>query len=416
MDKLMDNRWFMRVLALVLAILLYISVAVENGEGNKIIGSATKNSSGVVENMPVQLIYDNKNLVVSGAPKTVDVTVTGPKVIVQQVKASRDFTVYMDLSNAQIGRQKAKLKVKDLSDKLKYKLNRTYATVSVQEKVSKIFNVEAEYDKALLATGYEASVPAVEPSTVKITGAKNAIDRISYVKATVEISKPITESFTRAATVNALDRNLNKLDVSVNPDKVNVSVNVTNPSKTVPISINPVGSNRDNLTIKSITTNPKKVTIYGTSARLAGIEALPVNIDISKITKDTTIDVPISLPDGINKVDPKMVTATIKVEEKKDEDEKTLSNIPIKEKGLAAGYQMDFLSPKNGTIDIIADGKKSDLDKISASDFNVSINLSGLKEGDHEVSYIVSGPKNITWRLSGEKAKIRISDEAQKTE
>lgn len=117
--------------------------------------------------------------------------------------------------------------------------------------------------------------------------------------------------------MNVLDRNLNKLDVSVNPDKVNVSVNVTNPSKTVPISINPVGSNRDNLTIKSITTNPKKVTIYGTSARLAGIEALPVNIDISKITKDTTIDVPISLPDGINKVDPEMVTATIKVEEKK---------------------------------------------------------------------------------------------------
>lgn len=317
MDKLMDNRWFMRVLALVLAILLYISVAVENGEGNKIIRSATKNSSGVVKNMPVQLIYDNKNLVVSGAPKTVDVTVTGPKVIVQQVKASRDFTVYMDLSNAKIGRQKAKLKVKNLSDKLKYKLSRTYATVSVQEKVSKIFNVEAEYDKALLATGYEASVSAVEPSTVKITGAKNVIDRISYVKAPVEISKPITESFTRAATVNVLDRNLNKLDVSVNPDKVNVTVKVYNPSKTVPISINPVGSNRDNLTIKSITTNPKKVTIYGTSARLAGIEALPVNIDISKITKDTTIDVPISLPDGINKVDPEMVTATIKVEKKK---------------------------------------------------------------------------------------------------
>ncbi|MCB8566900.1 hypothetical protein LJD90_17725, partial [Fusobacterium ulcerans] len=66
----------------------------------------------------------------------------------------------MDLSNAKIGRQKAKLKVKNLSDKLKYKLSRTYATVSVQEKVSKIFNVEAEYDKALLATGYEASVSA----------------------------------------------------------------------------------------------------------------------------------------------------------------------------------------------------------------------------------------------------------------
>jgi YbbR domain-containing protein len=284
----------------------------------------------------------------------------------------------------------------------------------VQEKVSKVFNVEAEYDKDLLATGYEASAPIVNPRTVKITGAKDVVEKISYVKATVENSRPITESFTKEANINVLDKNLNKLDVTVNPSKVDVTVNVTNPSKTVPISVNPIGTENDNVTVKSITTNPKKITIYGTSARLSGIETLPVNIDISKITKDAKIDVPISLPDGINKVDPEMVTATIKVEPKMDE--KKLTDIPIKEKGLDGGYEMEFLSPKSGTIDIVAEGTKSDLDNISATDFKVSVNLSGLQEGNHEVNYIVSGPKNVTWKLSSDKAKIRITETAQKTE
>jgi YbbR domain-containing protein len=398
----------MRILALILALLLYISVAIENDGGKKIIGTTTAKGSSVIEDVPVQLVYDNKNLVVLGAPKTVDVTISGPKVIVQQVKASRDFTVYMDLSDTQIGRQRVKLKMKNLSDKLKYKLSRTYAYVTVQEKVTKTYNVEAEYDKDLLASGYEASTPVVSPRTVKVTGAKNEIQKISYVKATVETTKPITETFTKQAAINVLDRNLNKLDVTVNPSNVDVTVPVANPSKTVPVSVNPIGSENNNVTIKSITTEPKKVTIYGTNERLNGIDTLPVNVDISDITKNTTIDVPVSLPDGVNKVSPEMVRATITVENKMDE--KKLTGIKINEKGLGNRYDMKFLSPQSGTIDIVVDGTKEELDNISAGDFDVYVNLAGLSDGDHDVSYIVSGPKNITWKLSSEKAKIRISE------
>ncbi|MBE6185587.1 CdaR family protein [Heyndrickxia ginsengihumi] len=411
MDRLMDSRWFMRILALVFAVSLYMSVTVENG--GKVINITQNKGSGVVKDVPIELYYDSTNLVVSGAPKTVNVEISGPKILVQQVKASRDFNVYMDLSNAHIGRQKAEIKIKNISDKLKVKLSRKYAYVTVQEKISKRFNVEAEFDKGLVPEGYETSSPIVDPATVKITGAKDVLDKISYVKATLETSKPINSTVSQQAKVRVLDKNLNKLDVVVEPSTVEVTVPVSNPSKQIPITVNPIGSENQGVTIKSITTEPKKVTLYGTSDVLAGIDKLPVNVDISKVKKDTTIKVPIKLPDGVNKATPDTVKAKITVE--KNMDEKKISNVPIYEKGLGNDYDVKFLSPESGTIDIFADGTTEELNNISASDFRVSVNLSGMSNGVHEVSYTVSGPKGVSWKLPDDKAKVSIKEKSVTT-
>ena len=64
------------------------------------------------------------------------------------------------------------------------KVNPGYVNVSVQEKVTKEFGVEPEFNEGLLADGYDAQGLAVEPKTVKVTGAKDEVERITYVKAT----------------------------------------------------------------------------------------------------------------------------------------------------------------------------------------------------------------------------------------
>ena len=122
----------------------------------------------------------------SGIPATVDVTLKGPLTHIQSAKALKNFEVYVDLSKANIGKQKVKLKVKDLSDKLTATMKPATVNVSVQEKITKEFKVEAEFNSSQIEEGYSAGQPVVEPSNVKITGAKSVIDRISYVKATLE--------------------------------------------------------------------------------------------------------------------------------------------------------------------------------------------------------------------------------------
>ncbi|MBL5767381.1 hypothetical protein B5V88_06990 [Heyndrickxia sporothermodurans] len=406
MDKFMDNKWFIRIVALFLALLLYISVSIENGNKEK--DTRQKNENDVVQNMPVEVIYDQQNFVVTGVPETVDVTIDGPKGFVRTTKNLKNFTVYIDLTDAELGKQRVKLKLKDLSDKLTAKISPAYVTVTVQEKVTKEFRVDAEFNSNLLASGFEAETPSVEPKTVKITGAKDVIDQITYVKATVDSKREISSTITRDAKVQVLDKSLNKLNVDVDPETVEVTVPVKNPSKTVPITVNPIGDEKEGIVINSITTIPKNIKIYGRSDVLKSIDALSVDVDISKYDKDTELDVPIKVPKGINKLEPEIVKVRISTSEKKEE--KTFSNIKVSSTGLPDDYTMEFLSPKNGEVDLTVNGTTKSLKDISASSFDILMDLSGLSPGVHEVNLKVDGPKDITWELSKKKAKIRLTE------
>ncbi|MGE8207479.1 CdaR family protein [Heyndrickxia sp. NPDC080065] len=405
MDKFMDNKWFIRIVAMFLAILLYVSVSIENTSKNK---EVSPKSNDVVQNMPVELIYDQENLVVSGAPETVDVKIDGPKSLVQSTRNLRNFTVYIDLTDAKIGTQKVKIKCKDLSDKLTATITPAYATVTVQEKVTKEFNVDAEFNPNLLAEGFEAEAPSVEPKTVTITGAKDVIDQISYVKATVDSKRQIDSTITRDAGVQVLDRNLNKLNVNVEPGTVEVTIPVKNPNKTVPISVNPIGKEMDGVVINSITTEPKDVKIYGKSDLLKTINALSVDVDISKYDKDTVIEVPIKVPKGVNKIEPAIAKVKLSISEKTVE--KTIHNVKVSDKGLGDDYTMEFLSPASGEVDLTVNGTSSFLKDLSASDFNIIMDLSGLSPGDHEVGLEVDGPNDVSWELSKKKVKIRLTE------
>ena len=60
MDKLMDSPWFLRFTALFLAIILFFSV--KAGEERSAVGSA----QNMIRDIPVDVFYDNENLVVTG--------------------------------------------------------------------------------------------------------------------------------------------------------------------------------------------------------------------------------------------------------------------------------------------------------------------------------------------------------------
>jgi len=407
MDKFMESKWFMRILALLLALLLFTSVH----DNQNLFKNIKSNKGEATIQMPVVLYYDEENTVVSGVPKTVEVALSGPNNLVEFAKSSKDFSVYMDLSNAKIGRQRVKLKTKGLSDKIKATISPSMVEVSVQEKVTVEKPITAEFNSDLLAEGFEAGQPTVDPKTVKITGAKDVIDKISYVRAALNVNKNVDADITKNAWVQVLDRNFNKLDVSVDPGTVQVTVPVKNPSKTVPITINPTGTEKDGVVIDSISTEPKNVTIYGRSDVLKSMDALTLDVDISKIDKDTDLTVPIKSPKGVNKLDPGSVKVKVKVHDKIEE--KTLSNIKLNSKGLDDNYDLEFLSPSDGLVDLNVTGTSQELKNIDEHNFDVFLDLTGLKPGDHDVNIEVDGPNGISWVLSSKKAKIRLTEKNQ---
>jgi len=401
----MDNPWFIKILALVLAVLLYSSVP-HTGKKITDVNVPGEQSTATITNIPVNVYYDTENLVVSGIPSKVEITLKGPLTHIQSAKALKNFEVYVDLTKAKVGKQKVKLKVRNLSDKLTATVKPSSVNVSVQEKITKEFKVEAEYNTSQIEEGYSAGQPVVEPDNVKITGAKSIIDRITYVKAVLEEKNKLRESITEDADIQVLDKDLNKLNVKVEPDTVEITIPVKVNSKTVPINIVRNGTAPEGVTIESIDIDEKEATIFGSETVLDKTEKVRVEVDLSKITDNTTLTLPVIISNGITKVTPQTVEATVVV---KKQEEKTISDVPVTIKGLPDEYEATINDPGNQMIDILVNGPATAVTRVKPKDFNVYIDLSDLEEGEHDVDIHVEGPPDLKMKPTKSSAKITIN-------
>lgn len=306
---MLESKWGLRFVALILALLMFLSV--NNVFGSLFSENALKNSDHVIEDVPVDTIYNTKELYLSGAPKTVDVKVSGPQSTILQAEKLLNFKVELDLKNKSVGQYKENFKIKGLSDELKATVVPKSANVTLQDKVSKKYPIEAEINQNRIASGYELVGETVNPSQVTITGGQEELNKIAYVKATLDETKQLTDDTTEKAGISVLDSNLNKLDVQIRPDTVNVNIKVARSSKTV--TLNPVtkGSASKNINIDDITLDKTEVKIYGSRNVLDGIGSIDVPVDISNIDGDTSKKVSLSLPDGVDEAEFKNVEAKI---------------------------------------------------------------------------------------------------------
>ncbi|EMG27782.1 hypothetical protein X560_1351 [Listeria fleischmannii 1991] len=447
MDRILNNKWSIRIISLILAAILFTSVTADNNAGDGSFQTSSQTDTETIQNVPVEVYYDKENLYVSGVPDTVTVTISGPRSIVQNTRAQQDFKVYADLRNASIGEQNVKLQVKDISERLKVTISPETAKVNVQEKVTKKFSVEAEINKSAVADGYEAGTPKVNPAKVSITGAKDTIEQIAYVKANVDSDKAHKEDFTAEATVSAFDSHLNKLDVEISPEKVDVSVPIEKVGKSVPLKINQTGKPSDDITISSITPDSSEVIVMGDADVLAKINEISVDVSVASITADTVREVTIPVPDGAKSVQPQTVEVRIKTAKKSNSDSenrntdqnesdsntndnetpdgntngnsdsstdtkdtsKTFSNLDVFTRGLPDKYTAQMITPANGKVNITLNGPQNTINQISASSVTAIADLSNVKEGEYSTKIQVNNlPSQVTYKLSVSNAEFLI--------
>jgi YbbR domain-containing protein len=405
MDKLMDNPWFIKIMAILLAVLLYSVVPNSSSKTNEI-NVPGENTTEILVDIPVKAYYDTENLVVSGIPDSVDVTIEGPMPHVQSAKALKNFEVFVDITNAEIGNQKVTFEVSGLSDKLKATIKPSSITVAVQEKVTTEFTVEAEFDSDLIKEGYSAGQPTVKPNKVKITGAKDVVDRITYVKAALEGGDILDSTVTKEAQVQVLDKELSKLNVVVEPEIVEVTIPIKSNTKTVPINILEKGTPQEGITIESMDLDIKEASISGDEDVLKDTENVRVEVDVSKISESTTLTLPVIISTGITKVTPETVKVTVVV---KNDIEKTVSGVPIKIRNLPEQYEAVINDPENRVVNLLVFGSGTAVTELGPNNFDIFIDLNGLTEGEHNVNIQVNGPPNVNWEPDKSSAKITIT-------
>ncbi|EGA88983.1 hypothetical protein GPDM_12182 [Planococcus donghaensis MPA1U2] len=311
MDKMMDNRWFLRITALLLAFLLFFSVQAED---NSTGSTDTSRVSEVIEDVELEVYHDN-DLMVSGVPKTADLHLTGPVSIVQAARQLEDFTLFVDLRNLPLGEHQVPIQTENVSEQLTSRVDPAFVNVVIEERVSQEFRIDPDINDRMLAEGFVLDKVTVEPETVVVTGPKSMIDAISFVKATVSGEQGVNESFTTAARVRVLAEDLTKLEnAEIEPEEVEVSVKVVEYSKTVPVRIEPTGEVRTGISINNLTTSTEEIRIYGPKTVVDEMTEYVVEVDAASITaEDSTVDVELSIPPGASAVSPAQVTVEAEV-------------------------------------------------------------------------------------------------------
>lgn len=439
MDKFLESRWFLRGFALLVAVLMFITVNTEEEGTNT--SASSQNDVEVIESVPVDTIYNEEELVVTGVPNTVDVTIEGPTQFVTRTNAVRDFRVFINLADLELGTHEVELQSEGFSSQLTVTISPAVATVTIDERVTEEFAVDAEFNQSIIPDGYELQGIESDPETVQVTGARNVIESIRYVRASVDIEGQVEDEQTIESTVQVLNANLDKLPVTVEPQTVDLSVSVTQPSKEVTLVPATSGTPADGFELESIELASETVTIYGPTDTIDNISEIEVPFDLSGVSSDgSRMEVPIPLPEGVTSLSSETVAGVISLTESagdegaaaeepeteetaetpappeeeeeentedtaSDEDnnsteELTLSALPVEMRNIGDELQATYLSPASGELNLRVTGEPETLEELSEDDVSLFVDAEGLEEGEHEMEVQIEGPSNVTYILS----------------
>ena len=309
---MLESKWGLRLIALVLALVFFLSV--NNMFGNIFnADNLGQKSSETIQEVPVQVKYNNKSLYASEVPDKVDVEISGPQSQVLKAENGENIKAVLDLSGEKAGKHTTQFQVNGLNKDIDYSVKPKEATVNLEERVSKTLKVEPDVSNNDLDSDYKISEQSVSPETVKVTGGQDQIDKIAYLKATYKNKSKIAKNTTDVAKITAFDRNLNKIDVSIQPNEVNLSVKVEDYSKKVKVKTKAVGSLSNGRELDNINLEDQEVEIYDNKDDLEDIDEITANVNLDNISDTTEKNVKFKVPEDVTKVNPSGTTAKITV-------------------------------------------------------------------------------------------------------
>lgn len=307
-----ESKWGLRFFAFILALLLFLSVKNVFGESFST-DSISNDGNKTIKNVPVEVINNNKNLYVSGAPDSVDVELSGPQSKILQAQKIEDYKVTLDVSNASPGEQTVEFEVRGLDKDINYRVYPKEATLSIEKKESRTIAVEPNTSPYAIDPNYMIKDESVAPKTVKVVGGKEQLDRIAFAKASYTNDIGISEKTTVQAKVAVFDKNMNKLDVQIVPSSVDLTVDVEPYHKKVKVKVIRKGEPQQGTFIEDVSLDEDTIDIYGNRKDLEDIDEISAEVDVNGVSTTTSRDVKFDLPRGVIHAKPSEAKAKIKV-------------------------------------------------------------------------------------------------------
>ena len=261
--------------------------------------------------VPLQLTGINTDeYYISGAPDTVNITLTGSSALVTAAKNTKNFQVYANLRKLNDGQHKVALKVAGLNRDLTYKLAKKRISVTIYKRATAFYTVQTSYNKDAIADGYTVGTVTSSVNNVQLMGRTNAINNVASVVAVAQLKRDTKKTVSQTVTLQALDGQGNPVAVGISPQTTKVKIPVTSGigTKELPLKIKTKNGTADKF---NITASDNEISVRGKINVLNKLKELPITVDLNNITTPVVQEVDVTPPTDTESVDPKTVTVTI---------------------------------------------------------------------------------------------------------
>lgn len=317
MDKIWQNKWAVRLISLLFAIVIYSLVTNENRLRNNAMNSqiaTSVNSSETLYNVPLYLGPHPDDLYVSDLQEKVTVKLEGPRNILNQVTQESFVVQTESISREDIGTTTLALTIKGLPNEINYRIIPGRVKVSVKQREVVTLPVQYKLDGLQVEDGYQVASVEMDPKEVKLTGSKEMIEAIDFVGINISSDQPVKETFSDVYRIQILDKQGELLDVNTETSDIKVKVEVVEHSKELPLKLVALGEDNTKYTYSYAFLDQESVTLYGSEAVLNALEAVEVVVDVSNIQSSQEIVGMLNLPSGISNASTNQVPIKVKIE------------------------------------------------------------------------------------------------------
>lgn len=404
-DKLLYSKQYLAFVSLGIALLIFASVFYTDALSNQI-------KQSLELTVPVEVVGNLDEYELTGVPESVDSIVTGSAIDVRNAQNSESFRGVIDVTGLTEGNHRIKFERKGFPQSLNVIFTPETIDINLSRKISQEFGITTGFiNEARLGQQYILSEPKLEINSVVINTSQEKMNQISEVRALIDVSDK-TENFTAMAKVVAYDQNGQAMNLDIEPEEVRVSVEVTSPSRTVPVVVYPVGTIPKDKVISSITINYPEITLFGPQSVLNDITEIPLSLNAENLSESpTVINHTLSRPEGVRALDIETVEVTVNLADKSSQ---TIEKSQVFFENNINNYQVTKSDQSNLVVDVVVSGAQERIDALNEGQIKVFIDMTDITIGKQTVTLQVSGPDHLlTYEVTNPEVNINVAERGE---
>jgi YbbR domain-containing protein len=341
--------------------------------------------------IPLEVTGQDPRLIVTGSlPRQVNLTLRAPQSVwARLLNEESQIRAVIDLAGRDAGEHVVPVNVQIALSPVR-KISQTPETISLtlEPLASRSLPLEVIVG-GQPPIGYQAGAAELNPAQVTITGPASLVEQAEKAQAEVRIDGA-RSNVVLDASIRVLDAEGNTLNgVTLNPEKTIVQVPITQQGGYRDIAVKVVvrGQVANGYRLTNISVFPPAITVFSGDPTLVSalpgfVETEPLNLNGT--SQDIELRLELNLPSGISVVGEQTVLVQVGIDA--IEGSLSLNNMPVTVIGLGDGLDATT-APE--TVDIILTGPLPSLEKLTANDILVTLDVTDLGVGTHQIVPVI---------------------------